>query len=86
LVTAEQFFQCPEAQKSLFNLSPSLSWTGDCILDRHKNCPVFVTMKMKIEFEPQYTWCLDSGFGLAIGAREWNEGGAEKNLRSRAAV
>jgi hypothetical protein len=43
-------------------------------------------MKMKIEFEPQYTWCLDSGFGLAIGAREWNEGGAEKNLRSRAAV
>ena len=41
---------------------------------------------MKIEFELQYPRSFDSGFGLAIGAREWNEGGAEKNLRSRAAV
>jgi hypothetical protein len=41
---------------------------------------------MKIEFEHQYPRSLDSGFGLAIGAREWNEGGAEKNVRSRAAV
>ena len=69
-----------------FNSPPSLSWTGACILDRHKNCPVFVTMKMKVEFELQYTRSLDSGFGLAIGARAWNEGGAEKNVRSRAAV
>ena len=86
LVRAEQFFECPEAQKSLFNSSPSLCWTGAGILDRHKNCPVFVTMKMKVEFELQYARSLDSGFGLAIGARKWNEGVAEKNVRSRAAV
>ena len=69
-----------------FNPTPSFSWTGAFMLGRHKNCMVFVTMKMKAQFEPQYPRGLDSGFGLAIGAREWNEGGAEKHLRSRAAV
>ena len=37
-------------------------------------------MKMKAQFEFQYPRGFDSGFGLAIGAREWNEGGAEKNF------
>jgi hypothetical protein len=34
------------SREILFNPGPSLSWTGACIFDRHKNCMAFVTMKM----------------------------------------
>jgi hypothetical protein len=85
LVTAEQFLQRPEAQKFL-NLPHHSVRLVLASLIVTTIVRFFVTMKMKVEYELQYARSLDSGFGLAIGAREWNEGGAEKNARSRAAV